>query len=147
MIRLTRACRGRTAVRFPANSSHMCCVELALIALASAGKSFPRSLTDGYAMLMSPSKAKQLLMATAPICVVCSWRLIDCFALDAGFPRSLTERLCHDVGMGPNKGETAVRGFHCRVNGCAHAWGTGPAVGWSIGAPCFRFALFSMQSN
>ena len=26
MIRLPRACRGRTAVRFPANSSHMCCV-------------------------------------------------------------------------------------------------------------------------
>ena len=30
MIRLCRACRGRTAVRFPAKSSHMCCVELAL---------------------------------------------------------------------------------------------------------------------
>ena len=30
MIHLPRACRGRTAVRFPANSSHMCCVELAL---------------------------------------------------------------------------------------------------------------------
>ena len=27
---LPRACRGRTAVRFPANSLHMCCVELAL---------------------------------------------------------------------------------------------------------------------
>ena len=58
MIRLPRACRGRTAVRFPANSSHMCCVELALIGLASAGKGFPRSLTDGYAMLMSPSKGE-----------------------------------------------------------------------------------------
>lgn len=31
MIRLCRACRGRTAVRFPAKSSHMCCVELPLI--------------------------------------------------------------------------------------------------------------------
>ena len=30
MIRLPRACRGRTAVQSPANSSHMCCVELAL---------------------------------------------------------------------------------------------------------------------
>ena len=30
MIRLPRACRGRTAVRFPANSSDICCVELAL---------------------------------------------------------------------------------------------------------------------
>ena len=54
MIRLPRACRGRTAVRFPANSSHMCCVE-ALKGLASG---FPRSLTDGYAMLMSPSKSE-----------------------------------------------------------------------------------------
>ena len=47
MTRLPRACRGRTAVRFPANSSHMCCVELALKGLASAGKgllyrNFPR---------------------------------------------------------------------------------------------------------
>ena len=29
----SRTCRGRTAVRFPANSSHMCCVELALKAV------------------------------------------------------------------------------------------------------------------
>ena len=60
MIRLACACRGRTAVRFPANSSHMCCVELAGKGLASAGTvSFvhlPGSLTDGYAMLTSPSK-------------------------------------------------------------------------------------------
>ena len=61
MIRLPRACCGRTAVRFPANSSHMCCVELEPKGLASAGKGllctgFPRSLTYGYAMLMSPSK-------------------------------------------------------------------------------------------
>ena len=130
MIRLPRACRGRTAVRFPANSSHMCCVELALIGLASAGKGFPRSLTDGYAMLMSPSKTKQLLMASAPTCVVWSWRLIDCFALDAGFPRSLTERLCYAVGMGPHKGETVVLGFHC------------PSVGWSIGAACLDLHYF-----
>ena len=39
---------------FPANSSHMCYVE-ALEGLASG---FPRSLTDGYAMLMSPSKGE-----------------------------------------------------------------------------------------
>ena len=38
MICLPRACRGRAAVRFPANSSHMCCVELALKRLTSAGK-------------------------------------------------------------------------------------------------------------
>ena len=30
LIRLPSACHGRTAVQFPANSSHMCCVELAL---------------------------------------------------------------------------------------------------------------------
>ena len=30
LIRLPSACRGKTAVQFPANSSHMCCVELAL---------------------------------------------------------------------------------------------------------------------
>ena len=30
MIRLPRACRGRTAVWFPANSSHMRCVEQVL---------------------------------------------------------------------------------------------------------------------
>ena len=29
-LHLLRACRGRTAERFPANSCHMCCVELAL---------------------------------------------------------------------------------------------------------------------
>ena len=34
-IRLPRACRVRTAVRFPANSSHMCSEELALKGLAS----------------------------------------------------------------------------------------------------------------
>ena len=63
MIRLPRACRVRTAVRFPANNSHMCSVELAINGLASAGKcflyvGFPQSLTDGYAMPMSPSKGE-----------------------------------------------------------------------------------------
>ena len=63
MISLSRACRRKTAMRFPANISHMCCVELALKRLASVGKGllhtgFPRSLTDGYALLMSPSKGE-----------------------------------------------------------------------------------------
>ena len=63
MIRLPPACRGRTAVWFPANSDDMCCVEVALKGFASTGKGllytgFPRSLTDGYAMPMSPSKGK-----------------------------------------------------------------------------------------
>ena len=38
MVCLPRACPGRTAGRFPANSFHMRCVELALEGLASAGK-------------------------------------------------------------------------------------------------------------
>ena len=38
MIRHPRACRGRTAMRFPAKGSHVCCVELTLKGLASAGK-------------------------------------------------------------------------------------------------------------
>ena len=61
MIRLPRACRGRFAVRFSANSYHMCCVE-GLKGLTSAGKCLytrvPRSLTDGCAMLMSPCKGE-----------------------------------------------------------------------------------------
>ena len=61
MICLPRACQGKTAVQYPTNSSHMCCVELALDGLAWAGKGLlhtglPHSLTDGYAMLMTPSK-------------------------------------------------------------------------------------------
>ena len=60
MIRLPCACHGRIAMRFTANSSHLCCVELALKGLARVGKGlfytgFPRSLTDCYAMLMIPS--------------------------------------------------------------------------------------------
>ena len=47
MIRLSRACRGKTAMRFPASTADMCCVELALKGFASAGKGllyagFPR---------------------------------------------------------------------------------------------------------
>ena len=63
MIRLPRAFRGRTAVRLPANNSRKCRVELALKGLASAGKgllypSLPRSLTDGYTMLMCSSNGE-----------------------------------------------------------------------------------------
>ena len=78
MIRLSRACRGRTAVRFPAISADMCCVELGLKGFASAGKGllyagFPWSKIDSYAMLMIPSKAKQLSMAaTARVIWLCA---------------------------------------------------------------------------
>ena len=59
MIRLPRACPGRTSVWFPANSSHMCCVELALKGgKGSLRHGFPHSLTDGYAMLMIPNKGE-----------------------------------------------------------------------------------------
>ena len=63
MIRLPCACRGRTAVRLPANSSHKCRVELALKGLVSAGKgvlytSLRQSLTKGYAMLMCSSNGE-----------------------------------------------------------------------------------------
>ena len=37
MLHLPGACRGGAAVRFPAKSSHMYCVKLALKGLASAG--------------------------------------------------------------------------------------------------------------
>ena len=51
MICLPHACHGRIDLRFPGNSSHMCCVELALKGVASAVKalwdtSFPCSLTQ-----------------------------------------------------------------------------------------------------
>ena len=91
---------------------------------------------------------------TAPTCVVWSWRLIDCFALtsavrsfwDVGLRHSLTQRLCHTGG--PHYGWNSCLWLPLPVwYGSAHAWGTSPAVGWCLGAPCFKFALFSMQLN
>ena len=61
MIRLPAHVVGELLVRFPAISSHMCCVELALLASAGKGRLytfFPRSLTDVYAMLTNPSKGE-----------------------------------------------------------------------------------------
>ena len=60
---IPRACLGRTAARSPAKSSYMCCLRLGLKGVASEGKGviytgFSRSLSDGYAMLMSPSKGE-----------------------------------------------------------------------------------------
>ena len=60
MIRLPCACRGRTAVRLPANSSHMCCVELALKGLASA---FPCHWLTAMPCWWAPVRAKRLSMA------------------------------------------------------------------------------------
>ena len=60
MIRLPRACRGRTGVWFPANSSPMCWhlkdsprQERVVLYMG-----LPHSLTGGYAMLMTPSKGE-----------------------------------------------------------------------------------------
>ena len=91
---------------------------------------------------------------TAPTCVVWSWRLIDCFALtlavrsfwDAGLPRSLTQQLCHAGGPHYWQNSCLWLPLHAWY-GSAHVWGTGAVVGWCFGAPCFKFALFSMQLN
>ena len=67
MIRLPRACRGRSAVQIPANSWHLkdlprrervfYTLTLTLGASEKQKKNtgFPRSLTDGYVMLMRNS--------------------------------------------------------------------------------------------
>ena len=60
MIRVPGAYRVRTAVRFPVNSSHMCCVELALKELASARKGL---WSTAISCLWDPVTAKQLFMA------------------------------------------------------------------------------------
>ena len=78
MIHLSRACRGRTAVRFPANSSHKCFVELALDGLLSTllnskggfktrGFSFinPTALTRWWA----PLRVKQLSVAATALMI------------------------------------------------------------------------------
>ena len=90
MIYLRRACRGRTALRFPANSSHMCCVELALDRLLCTHLGSKGFLRRGF----------------FPFVNSCLW-----LSLPAWYSR-------------------------------ARAWGIGPAVGWCMCAPCFKFALF-----
>ena len=74
MIRLPRACRGRAAVRFPANSSHMCCVELALKGLASAKKCLVQGVFPCHW-----SKAKPPSMAgTVRVIWVCACVRLGC---------------------------------------------------------------------
>ena len=48
--------------------------------------------------------------------------------------------------MSPSKGETAVYGCHCPRDMDVRMR-EAMAVGWCMCAPCFKFALFSMQSN
>ena len=52
VIHLPRARRGGTAVRFPANSSHMCCVELALDRLLFSSEGF---LKCGFSPFINPT--------------------------------------------------------------------------------------------
>ena len=63
LIHLPRACHGRTAVLFPANSSPMSYVELALDEVTSAVRGFvdvefPRSLTQRLYTLVVPNKSE-----------------------------------------------------------------------------------------
>ena len=62
VIHLPRACRGRTAVRFPANSSHVCCVELALDRLLCTQLGSKGLLRSGFyphvATLVGPNKGE-----------------------------------------------------------------------------------------
>ena len=48
--------------------------------------------------------------------------------------------------MSPIKGETAVHGCQCPRDMVVRMSEV-MAVGWCMCAPCFKFALFSMQSN
>ena len=52
MIRLPLACRGRTAVRSPANSSHVCCVELALKGVLCTRLGSREALRDWFFLLI-----------------------------------------------------------------------------------------------
>ena len=72
MIHLPRAFRGRTVVRFPANSSHMYCVELALDRLLCTHLVSKDFLRRGFSPFIKPTalprrwapiRAKQLSVA------------------------------------------------------------------------------------
>ena len=59
LIHLPSACRGRTAVRFPATSSHMCCVKLALKGVLCTCFSSKGRLRRAY----GPNSARRLCHA------------------------------------------------------------------------------------
>ena len=88
MIRLPRTCRGRAAVRFPANSSHMCCVELELelelldILLFThlVNKGFcdaglPRSLTQRLCHAGGPNKGEKAVCGCTAPEIFARWHL------------------------------------------------------------------------
>ena len=72
MIRLPCACRGRTSVRFPANSSHMCCVDLAVKGLASAFYPFGFTLLSLSWVLLRLSRRVWFLVDTGSCLFVVS---------------------------------------------------------------------------
>ena len=81
VIHLPHACGGGTAVQFPANSSLMCCVELALDRLLFSSKGFLRRGFYPFFNPMAvprwwaPIRAKKLsVAATAPEIFAC-WHL------------------------------------------------------------------------
>ena len=163
MIHLPRACRGKTAVWFPANSSNMCCMELA------RNRAFSHEFTATILVFQNNETAAMLVYPENPLgvelfChvnaffwsnklawmlatwVITLYRLL-CTHLDskgfwdAGLPRSLTQPFCH--AGGPCYGRSSCLWLPLPAwYGCAHAWGTGPAMGWCMCAPCFTFALF-----
>ena len=55
MIHLAHACRGRTAAWFPANSSHMCYVELALDRLLFINLGSKGFLRRGFSLFLNPT--------------------------------------------------------------------------------------------
>ena len=83
MIHLPRACHGRTAVRFSANSSYMCCVELALDRLLCTHLGSKGVLRRGFSSFINPTalprwwapiRAKLLsVAATARVICVRYW--------------------------------------------------------------------------
>ena len=77
---------------------------------------------------------------TAPTCVVWSWHLKDLKGLlYTGFPHSFTYG--YTMLMIPNKGKTALHGFHCPRDMAVHMCGVmaRPWVGLSV--PCFNLLV------
>ena len=82
MIHLPCTCRDRTAVCFPANSSHMCCVELVLDRLLCTHFGSYEFLRRGFTLFINPMTlprwwapllAKQLsVVATARVVWLCA---------------------------------------------------------------------------
>ena len=117
---------GRIAVWFPANSSHI--------------------------LALRTQRQILIVISSHMCCVELALDRLLCTHLSSkgflrrGFPHSLPQRLCHTCG--PQLGQNSCLWLPLHAwYGSVHAWGTGPAMGWCMCAPCFTFALFLMQSN